>query len=86
MRLISHQTFLFRSYLHVISRAITISSAILAHLFEKLSFGSSDPNDVDGRVTYFCMGLIEISLVFWGNLVLSIIEMQRVDENQVGEV
>ena len=50
MRLISHQTFLFRSYLHVISRAITISSAILAHLFEKLSFWSSDPNDVDGRV------------------------------------
>ena len=50
MRLISHQTFLFRSYLHVISCVTSISSAILAHLLKKLSLGSHDPSDVNGRV------------------------------------
>ena len=50
MILIPCQTFLFRSYMHVISLLIYISSAILARIPEKLSFGEHDPYDVDGRV------------------------------------
>ena len=48
MRLISQQT--FPSYLHVKSRLIHNSSVILAHVQKKLSYGSCDACDVNGRV------------------------------------
>ena len=67
---------------------------IVRHLgssFEKIIFWVTWPEwrKWQGKrktTAYFCMGLIEISLVFWRNLLLWIIVMESVHENQVDEV
>ena len=89
MRLISQQTFSFPSYLHVKSRLFHNSSAILARLQKKLSYGSCDAYDVNGRVKakqqyIFAMDASRFPL-FLGFL-KKFIALNLVHENQLGEV
>ena len=93
MRLISQQKFSFPSYSHVKSRLIHNSSAILARLQKKLSYGSCDVCDVNGRVKakqqyIFAMDAsrFPLFLSFLKKFIALNHCNESVHENQLGEV